>query len=332
MLNDTCLKKRGVKACFVLFGCAAILSVNGTASASNKEEKRKTEIQNTQEQFNWWPTDAKPEPVKDTDRGGYWWWPTQPGQVGPLWGNRGYVYVYKIIYDYKSDELPTPKPQELRPSLIIKKIIKNVKIYFDYNKSTIREDAAVILKEAAQTLRRNPESDILVTGNCDTRGSEAYNEKLGRKRAEAVRNFLISQGVDEARIRIISRGKLNAVAPVTDIVGMQKDRNAQFMIAEVEEVMIPYQGEAAGKPASEGQLITEEGAQDNKVVENETVESAVQVATKEYTIKKNDSLWSIAKSELGSGHRWKYLYEINKDRIKNPNKLKVGTKIIIPVE
>lgn len=331
MFTSTFLKKTGLKACLVLLGCA-ILSAYGTAAASNKEEKRKTEIQTTEEEFKWWPTDAKPEPVKDADRGGYWWWPNQPGEVGPLWGNRGYVYVYKIIYDYKSDELPAPKPQELRPSLIIKKIIKNVKIYFDYNKSTIREDAAAILKDAAQTLRRNPDSDILVTGNCDTRGSESYNEKLGRKRAEAVQNFLIGQGVNEARIRIISRGKLDAVAPVTDIVGMQKDRNAQFMIAEVEEVMIPYQGEAANESVSQGQVLTEEGPGEDKVVEKETVESALQVATKEYTIKKNDSLWSIAKAELGSGHRWKYLYEINKDRIKNPNKLKVGTKIVIPVE
>ena len=36
--------------------------------------------------FAWWPTDAKPAPVKDPDRSGYWWWPQTPGQTRP-WGN-----------------------------------------------------------------------------------------------------------------------------------------------------------------------------------------------------------------------------------------------------
>jgi len=241
------------------------------------------------------------------------------------WGNRGYVYVYKIIFDYKQEELPPPKPKELRPSLLIKKIIKNVKIYFDYNKADLRDDAIKILKNAVSILNKNPETSILITGNCDIRGSETYNEKLGKQRAEAVKKFMLENGISENHIRIVSRGKLDAVAPITDLVGMQKDRNAQFMIAEVEEVMIPYEGKPPeeAKPIEEGKFIEEK---------KENVESEMKVSTKEYTIQKNDSLWKIAKEELGSGHRWKYLYELNKDRIKNPNKLKAGQKIIIPIE
>ncbi len=301
------------------------------AFALDKEEKRKEDIKILQEKFTWWPTDAKPAPVKDEVSGGYWWWPTQPGSVGPLWGNRGYIYVYKIIYDYKSEELPPPKPEELRPSLLIKKIIKNVKIYFDYNKSFVREDAVPILKEAVGKMNRNPEADILITGNCDLRGSEAYNEKLGRRRAEAVKQFMIGQGIPEERIRIVSRGKLDAIAPVTDLIGMQKDRNAQFMVAEVEEVMIPY----AGETLEQANQITLEAraAKEEKIVEEkQDIESEVKVSTKEYIIQKNDSLWKIAAKELGSGHRWETIYELNRDKIKNPKRLKIGTKIIIPVE
>jgi outer membrane protein OmpA-like peptidoglycan-associated protein len=312
---------------FIVF--AFVLGSQRLVLASDRETRRNAEIEETQKEFSWWPTDAKPAPVKD-EKGGYWWWPTQPGQAAPLWGNRGYIFVYKIIFDYKSEELPPPQPKELRPSLIIKKIIKNVKVYFDYNKSAIREDAAQILKEAAGTMTRNPQADILVTGNCDIRGSEAYNEKLGIKRGEVVRQFMIGQGLPESRIRIISRGKLDAVAHITDLVGMQKDRNAQFMIAEVEEVMIPYEG----GPSSEKVVTTQETkTEEGKIVqEKQNLESEVKVSTKEYTVKANDSLWKIAEKELGSGHRWKYLYEINKERIKNPNKLKVGTKLVIPVE
>jgi outer membrane protein OmpA-like peptidoglycan-associated protein len=300
-------------------------SLAAVASAEDRDEKRKEDLIKLQQKFSWWPTDAKPAPVRDPERGGYWWFPKEPGTQKHLWGNRGYIYVYKIIFDYKEEELPAPKPEEKRPSLLIRKIIKNVKVYFDFDKADIREDAMPILEEAVRALNKNPQADILITGNCDIRGTEKYNEKLGRRRGESVKKFMLDNGIPEERIRIVSRGKLDAVAPVTDLVGMQKDRNAQFMVAEVEEVMMAY----AGKPPEDVKVI-EEG----KYLEEreEVVEGAVKVSTREYVIKEGDSLWKIAESQMGSGHRWEYLYQINKDAIKNPKKLKAGTKIIIPVE
>ncbi len=317
------LRRKIIKYCivFIILFSQSLYAVDRPA----REEKRKQELDKLQKRFEWWPTDAKPGPIKDEERGGYWWWPEIPGEIRP-WGNRGYIYVYKIIFDYKEEELPPPKPEELRPSLLIKRIIKNVKIYFDFDKANLREDAAEILESAVKTLRRNPQSSILITGNCDIRGPESYNEKLGRRRAEAVKMYILDSGIQPERIRIISRGKLDAVAPITDIVGMQKDRNAHFMIAEVEEVMLPY----PGKPEIEGVKQIDEGK--FLIEEERKIESEIKVSTKEYTIKKGDSLWKIAQEQLGSGHRWKYLYELNKNRIKNPNKLKAGQKIIIPIE
>jgi len=295
-------------------------------SQAPREEQRKQAIEDLQKKFEWWPTDAQPAPVRDPDRGGYWWMPRTPGQMRP-WGNRGYIYVYKVIFDYKEDELPPPKKEELRPCLLIRKIIKNVKIYFDYDKADLREDTMAILENAVTSLKKNPDASILITGNCDVRGSEAYNEKLGKRRGEAVKKFMLENGIPEDHIKIISKGKLNAISPVTDIVGMQKDRNAQFMVAEVEEVMMPYKGE--NPPEPDAQMVEE----DKYVVEKEEeVESEINVSTKEYTVKQGDTLWEIAAKECGSGYRWKNIYELNKDKIKNPNKLKKGTKILIPIE
>ncbi|MGE4357783.1 MAG: OmpA family protein [Candidatus Omnitrophota bacterium] len=316
------VKRRTVKVILVMLVLSLV--IDNFLFASDKEEKRKRELEELQKQFTWWPTDAKPGPVKDPQRGGYWWWPVIPGEIRP-WGNRGYVYVYKIIYDYKEEELPPPQPQELRPSLLIKKIIKNVKIYFDFDKADIREDALPILNEALRSLQRNPKADILITGNCDIRGPESYNLKLGRKRAEAVKKYMIEHGIDEKRIKIVSRGKLDAVAPITDLVGMQKDRNAQFMVAEVEEIMLPAPGEIppSAKPIDETKFLEEE---------KQVLEGEIKVSTREYTVKKGDTLWKIAERELGSGHRWRYIYELNKERIKDPGRLKPGLKIVIPVE
>lgn len=303
------------------------LLLSPVSPAAQLSDKQMDEMKAMQKNFEWWPTDAKPGPVKDKDSGGYWWWPATPGEERP-WGNRGYIYVYKLIFDYKAEELPPPQPQELRPSLLIKKIIKNVKIYFDLDSASLRSDAMNVLEQTSRTLKRYPETDILITGNCDVRGPESYNLRLGRMRALAVKEYFIDDGIDEDRIKIVSRGKLDAVAPVTDLVGMQKDRNAQFMVAEVEEVMIPYTGEAPPVPAEAKEL----GDDTYLVEEEKDVESEVKVSTKEYVVKKGDTLWDIAQREYGAGYRWKYIYELNKDRIKNPDKLEPGTKILIPVE
>ncbi|MEA3328614.1 MAG: OmpA family protein [Candidatus Omnitrophota bacterium] len=320
MLNIT-------KKVFVLILIFSFIANSYVYGRGGKERaaRKQREIEKMQKRFEWWPTDATPRPVKDKYRSGYWWWPTRPGEITP-WGNRGYVYLYKIIYDYKAEELPPAKPEEPRPSLLIKKIIKNIKVYFDFDKAGIRDDAVVILERAVKTLKKNPEATILITGNCDRRGPEAYNLKLGKRRGDAIKNFMLERNVSPEHILIVSRGKLDAVAPITDLVGMQKDRNAQFMIAEVQEVMLSKReidSTEEAVPLEEGKYILEK---------KEVVETEVRVSTKEYIIKKNDSLWDIAKEQLGSGHRWKYLYELNKDRIKNPDRLEAGTSIIIPIE
>ena len=290
-----------------------------------RAKQRKVEAEEVNERFDWWPTDAKPGAVKDTERGGYWWWPTTPGKVRP-WGNRGYIYVYKIIFDYKADELPPPKQDELRPSLLVRRIHRKVKVYYNFDKATLREDAKVILDDGIRVLKKNGDASVMITGNADVRGPEGYNMKLAKSRAETVKQYLIQKGLAEDRIRVVSRGKLDAAAPVEDLVGMQKDRNAQFVIADVEEVMLPYQGRPQGvdvKQLDEDTYVVEE---------KETLESTVQVSTREYEIKKGDTLSKIARNEMGGAHRWIYLYQLNKDSIKNPDKLKPGQKIRIPVE
>jgi outer membrane protein OmpA-like peptidoglycan-associated protein len=299
---------------------APVSAVQGQAAASGAENTsginfpkvKTTQDEELAKRFSWWPSDAKPAPVKDPNRSGYWWWPDVPGEVRP-WGNQGWVYIRKVIFDYKSSE------GEMRPSLIIKRVIKNVKVLFDYDKADLRDDAQGVLDKALFTLDRNAKAEILITGNADIRGSEQYNQKLGEHRADSVRRYLLDKGLPEARIRILSRGKLDAMAPTHDLEGMQKDRNAQFVIAEVEEVMLPASKAAYFQDKPE-------------IEERQTLESASKVDVKEYTIKAGDTLWSIAKAEYGNGMQWKRIYEFNKEIISNPDRPKKGTKIRIPIE
>lgn len=308
-----------------------------------RAQNREAEIKKNSDRFSWWPTEATPAPVQDEKRGGQWWWPKDPGgKEDQAWGNQGYIYMYRIIYDYKGlaekeveEVKKAPEPVQVvtppppRPSLIIRKIRRNVKIYFDYNKADLRNDHLPILEKAVRLLKKHSESSILITGNCDTRGSSEYNIKLGEARADIVKEYMLDKDIPEERIKIISQGKLNAVAPVTDLLGMQKDRNAQFMVADVEEFNVP-----ADKIPQEASLVESSKHEEKTyaIEVEEKLESTPQVSTEEYTIQEDDSLWKIAKEKLGKGNRWEYLYEINKDRIKNPNKLKAGTVILIPVE
>ena len=60
--------------------------------------------------------------------------------------------------------------------------------------------------------------------------------------------------------------------------------------------------------------------------------SKPKITVKEYKVEKNDSLWKIAQKEYGDGNKWKKIYDYNKDRIKNSNRLKPGLTILIPLE
>lgn len=315
--------------------CAVAFSLTGLSRAADETDKGKAlteEEQKFQKKFEWWPTDATPAPVEDKDKGGYWWMPTRPGpKSGDIWGNRGYVYIRKIIFDYKEEELPAPKPHEMRPSLIIKKILKNVKVYFDYDKADLRDDSINVLQDSIKSLQKNPDASILITGNCDIRGTEKYNEKLGKERGAVVKAYMDNHGIPQDRIRIISRGKLDAIAPVTDLVGMAKDRNAQFMVAVVEEVNIPYPGKPEDT-VSAGEEMKQVGENKYLVEKEEQVEGEIKVTTKNYVVKKGDTLWKISQSQLGDGKRWNNIYRLNKKKIKDPNRLKAGIKIVIPVE
>jgi peptidoglycan-associated lipoprotein len=79
--------------------------------------------------------------------------------------------------------------------------------YFDYDQYTVRADAIPVLNAQAAWLTRYPAVKVQVQGNADERGTEEYNMALGARRAQSVRDYLMSHGVAAARIATISFGK-----------------------------------------------------------------------------------------------------------------------------
>lgn len=80
-------------------------------------------------------------------------------------------------------------------------------VRFDYDRDSLSPEALAILKRNAAWLKENPETEVLIQGRCDERGTTAYNLALGQRRARAVRDYYDSLGVPAKRIATISYGK-----------------------------------------------------------------------------------------------------------------------------
>jgi len=80
-------------------------------------------------------------------------------------------------------------------------------IYFAFDSWSISTEGAKFLEEDAKWLHANPEKALTIEGHCDQRGTQDYNLVLGKKRAEAAREYLVNLGVQPHRIKIVSYGK-----------------------------------------------------------------------------------------------------------------------------
>jgi peptidoglycan-associated lipoprotein len=104
---------------------------------------------------------------------------------------------------------------------------------FDYDKSTIRADAATVLKDDVGViggiLANYPSEKLRIEGHCDERGSDEYNVALGDKRAQAVAEFFETMGISSAQLTVISYGKEKPVCTDQTEACWQKNRRAHIV-------------------------------------------------------------------------------------------------------
>ena len=104
-------------------------------------------------------------------------------------------------------------------------------VYFDFDKSDLRQDARNTLTKNAEIMLKSKQSaKIKIEGHCDERGSAEYNIALGERRATSAMQYLITLGVQSDRLSIISYGKEKPAVQGSGEEAWAKNRRAEFVI------------------------------------------------------------------------------------------------------
>ncbi len=96
-------------------------------------------------------------------------------------------------------------------------------VYFDFDQDTIRPDAREVLMTQAARLTKSGAKAVL-EGHADERGTREYNMALGERRGKAVRDFLIIQGVDRAKLEVVSYGEERPADAASSEMAWAKNR------------------------------------------------------------------------------------------------------------
>jgi peptidoglycan-associated lipoprotein len=102
--------------------------------------------------------------------------------------------------------------------------------FFGYDESALSSDAQAALSASAAWLKQHTEYNILVEGHCDERGTEQYNLALGDRRANIVKQYLQTLGVDASRMRTVSYGEERPFDAGHDESSWAKNRRAHLVI------------------------------------------------------------------------------------------------------
>jgi len=141
--------------------------------------------------------------------------------------------VQKVEEPVTQVEQPVLTEEEIIEKASLEEINKLghlVRINFDYDKYTIKDDMKPLLQKNAAWLLRHDRIKLAIEGHCDERGTEEYNMALGEKRAKAAQSYLVSLGVPADRMSVISYGKSNLLMSGNSEDDHYQNRRAEFRV------------------------------------------------------------------------------------------------------
>lgn len=116
-----------------------------------------------------------------------------------------------------------PAPASVRQAVVIQ-----ADALFDFDKSVLRPDGRKSIDDALAKLSGVDLELVIATGHTDSRGTDAYNQKLSERRAAAVKDYLVSKGIPAAKVTTIGKGESQPVATNKTDEGRQKNRRVDI--------------------------------------------------------------------------------------------------------
>ena len=114
-------------------------------------------------------------------------------------------------------------PQPPQPS-------RNFMLFFGNDRAKLTPDGEAVVREAAAAAKANPDAKVTVAGHADTIGNGAYNVARAQKRAEAVRDERVRDGLNQASIAVVGRGEDALLVSTRDGVHAPKNRRVEIIV------------------------------------------------------------------------------------------------------
>ena len=105
-------------------------------------------------------------------------------------------------------------------------------VYFDFDKSNIRNDQRARLEKNADFLKQNSAARVRIEGNCDERGTNEYNMALGERRALSAKKYLMNLGIHNDRLHTISYGEEKPLLYGQDELSWAQNRRDDFVLVK----------------------------------------------------------------------------------------------------
>ncbi len=154
-------------------------------------------------------------------------------EQAPKPGEPGYEKIYEESMAAKEESLEAQgamaKGQEALEGRTSAPLLP---IYFDFDKSNIKEDQRARIEKNGAYLLENKETKVRIEGNCDERGTNEYNMALGERRALNAKKYLVNLGIHEARMHTISFGEEKPLLHGHDEYSWAQNRRDDFVIAK----------------------------------------------------------------------------------------------------
>ena len=149
---------------------------------------------------------------------------TNPNLVGNSYSNNNISAMLSLQVRFGAPAMaaaPPPAPAVAAPSYMV---------FFDWDRSNLSAQALNTIKQAANTFKTKGNARITATGHTDRSGPENYNMALSLRRANAVKDALVREGVPATAIAVIGRGEANPLVPTADGVREPQNRRVEIVI------------------------------------------------------------------------------------------------------